>query len=52
VGGVLFLGVCFARAIRRRYTADAHLGVELCELYWHFLGGVWIILVLTLYWVL
>jgi cytochrome c oxidase subunit 3 len=52
VGGVLFLGVCLANAVRGRYTREAHVGVELCELYWHFLGVVWIILVFTLFWVL
>jgi cytochrome c oxidase subunit 3 len=49
VGGVVFLAVCCVRARLGRYTAESHLGVELCEIYWHFLGVVWIVLVLLLF---
>jgi cytochrome c oxidase subunit 3 len=52
VGGVVFLTVCLTRAARGRYSASSHLGVELCELYWHFLGIVWVVLVTTLFLVL
>jgi cytochrome c oxidase subunit 3 len=52
VGGIVLLIVCLARAARGRYSASSHLGVELCELYWHFLGVVWIVLVTALFLVL
>jgi cytochrome c oxidase subunit III len=49
VGGVFFLAVCHVRALLGRYTSESHLGVELCEIYWHFLGVVWIVLVVLLF---
>lgn len=52
VGGLVFLGACLVQARRGRFTAERRLGVELCEIYWHFLGVVWIVLVLTLSWAL
>ncbi|MBI3725408.1 cytochrome c oxidase subunit 3, partial [bacterium] len=52
LGGLVILGVCLANAWRGRYTLDAHLGVELCELYWHFLLAVWLVLVVMLFFML
>ena len=49
LGGLIFLAVCQARALLGRYTRDSHLGVELCEIYWHFLGAVWLVLVALLF---
>jgi cytochrome c oxidase subunit 3 len=49
LGGLVSLGVCHGRALLGRYTRESHLGVELAELYWHFLGVVWIVLVLLLF---
>jgi cytochrome c oxidase subunit III len=49
VGGVFFLVVCHVRALLGRYTRESHLGVELCEIYWHFLGVVWLVLVALLF---
>jgi cytochrome c oxidase subunit 3 len=48
VGGIVLLAVCLVRALRQRYSAGDHMGVDLCEIYWHFLGGVWVVLVLLL----
>lgn len=48
LGGIVFLLVCFFRALARRYSADDRVGVDLCEIYWHFLLGVWVVLVLLL----
>lgn len=49
LGGLVSLGVCQARALLGRYTRESHLGVELCEVYWHFLGAVWLVLVALLF---
>lgn len=49
LGGIVSLGVCHVRALLGRYTSASHLGVELCEIYWHFLGVVWLVLVLLLF---
>lgn len=49
LGGLVFLVVCHVRALLGRYTSESHLGVELCEIYWHFLGGVWLVLVALLF---
>ena len=49
VGGVVFLAVCHVRSLLGRYTSESHLGVELCEIYWHFLGVVWLVLVALLF---
>jgi heme/copper-type cytochrome/quinol oxidase subunit 3 len=42
--GVLTLVVVLAKAMRGRYTAQDHLGVENFGLYWHFVDAVWIVL--------
>ncbi len=48
LGGLVFLAVCLVKATRGRYTFVEHVGVELCELYWHFLLVVWLVLVVWL----
>jgi cytochrome c oxidase subunit 3 len=49
LGGLVLLAVCQTRALLGRYTRESHLGVELCEIYWHFLGAVWLVLVALLF---
>lgn len=48
VGGIAPMIVVTANAIRGRYDAQRHAGIHYCAMYWHFLGGVWIVLYLTL----
>ena len=42
IGGLIPMAVVASRAMRRPpdgYTADNQLGVQLCAMYWHFLGA-------------
>jgi cytochrome c oxidase subunit 3 len=48
IGGLIPLVIVTARAVRGRYTADHHPGVQYCTTYWHFLDGMWVILFVTL----
>ena len=49
VGGIIFLTyVCF-RSLQKRYSSENHLDIELCSVYWHFLDGLWVYLVIFLY---
>ncbi|MCZ6603492.1 MAG: cytochrome c oxidase subunit 3 [Planctomycetota bacterium] len=49
VGGVVLLLYVLLAALRNRYSADRRTGVEVCGMYWHFVGGVWIFLFVVLY---
>ncbi len=44
VGGFVPLAITLYRAHQREYSSSRHEGVKLCVQYWHFLGGVWIVL--------
>lgn len=46
--GLLALVVTIITALRGRYTATAHTGLWANTLYWHFLGGLWVYLLLFL----
>jgi cytochrome c oxidase subunit 3 len=48
LGGLVSLGWCSISAGRGLY-ATHRVGVELCELYWHFLGAVWVVLLTLLF---
>lgn len=50
LGGLIPLGITWARARRGLYTVESHEGVDFVGIYWHFLTVVWIVLfaVLTL----
>lgn len=48
VGGLIPLTVVTARACAGRYTPRNCAGVRHCGLYWHFLGVVWLMLLVTL----
>jgi cytochrome c oxidase subunit 3 len=50
----VFVGLClltfaFWRAWRGHYSAQAHLGVEVPGIYWHFVDVMWIIVYTTVY---
>lgn len=45
VGGVIPLIVTTAQAFRGRYGPQRSTGVLMCGMYWHFLDGVWLVIV-------
>ena len=47
--GVLFLLICFFRAIRGDFAGKRHFAVEAAEMYWHFVDGVWVVVFSTVY---
>ena len=49
--GILFLIVCYFRALRGDFSRDNHFTLTAAEMYWHFVDVVWIILVSLLYFV-
>jgi cytochrome c oxidase subunit 3 len=49
IGGFVPLGFVLHHAWRRHYSSSNHEGLSLCAQYWHFLGGVWLVLVTMLY---
>ena len=42
--GFLSLIYTFAQSTQGKYNSDGKLGLELCSLYWHFLGLLWVYL--------
>lgn len=42
--GLLGLIITGSKSIRERYSSKNYLGISLCAIYWHFLGGLWIYL--------
>ena len=49
VGGFVPLGIVIVRARRLQYSSSRYEGVRLCKQYWDYLGVVWIVLLVTLY---
>ena len=49
VGGLVALSVSFVKSLRRKYSSDNMLGIELTAIYWHFLDLLWVYLFLFLY---
>ncbi|MGR6087269.1 MAG: cytochrome c oxidase subunit 3 [Arcticibacter sp.] len=43
-GGILYLVIVTARSYQGRYTAENHLPIELCSIFWHFLDILWVYL--------
>jgi cytochrome c oxidase subunit 3 len=48
VAGIAQLAVVTVKALRGRYTPQHHEGVWYAVLYWHFLDGVWLVLLAAL----
>lgn len=48
VGGFITLAVTGFRASANKYSPENYLGMELCSIYWHFLGALWIYIFLFL----
>ena len=51
IGGIISLIVVLINSLRKKYTAENALGIELCALYWHFLDLLWVYLFLFLYFI-
>lgn len=51
IGGIISLSVVLINSLRKKYTAENALGIELCALYWHFLSVLWVYLFLFLYFI-
>ena len=49
VGGLIALSVSFIKSLRKKYTSEDFLGLELTAIYWHFLTLLWVYLFLFLY---
>lgn len=43
VGVLLILGVWWKSRVPGHYSEEKHIGVEVAEIYWHFVDGVWLI---------
>ncbi|MBR8835783.1 MAG: heme-copper oxidase subunit III [Stigonema ocellatum SAG 48.90 = DSM 106950] len=49
VGLLLILGVLWRSRLPGHYSATKHTGIEMAEIYWHFVDIIWIILFTLLY---
>ena len=47
--GLLLLGAATIRAFRGHYSSEAHHGVEIPGIYWHFVDVMWIVVYTTIY---
>lgn len=47
-GGVIALLIALVKSILGKYNSENRLGLELCAIYWHFLGILWVYLFLFL----
>jgi cytochrome c oxidase subunit 3 len=48
VGGLIVLIVMIVQSVKRKYTIQNRLGLQLGSIFWHFLGGLWVYLFLFL----
>ena len=48
ISGVLALIFTTIKAMLNKYSAENHIGIEVCGIYWHFLDILWIYLILFL----
>ena len=47
-GGLVVLMVLTFKALRGRYSPENHTGIWQGTMYWHFLGGLWVYLLLLI----
>ena len=47
-GGLIAVLVTFLNSLTEQYNAQRMRGIELCSIYWHFLGALWVYLLLFL----
>jgi len=50
-GGLISLIFVLINSLRKKYSSENALGVELCAIYWHFLSVLWVYLFLFLYFI-
>lgn len=50
-GGIIALITVLINSLRKKYTSENSLGIELCGIYWHFLDVLWVYLFLFLYFI-
>lgn len=48
LGGIIALIVIFRNALKKKYSSDKLTGLQVCSTYWHFLGALWIYLLIFL----
>ncbi|MCR9227328.1 MAG: cytochrome c oxidase subunit 3 [Flavobacteriaceae bacterium] len=51
VAGLISLLVVLVQQIRKKYTPESMLGIELGATFWHFLDFIWVYLILFMYFV-
>jgi cytochrome c oxidase subunit 3 len=51
IGGIISLIVVLINCLRRKYSSENALGLELSGIYWHFLSVLWVYLFLFLYFI-
>ncbi len=44
LGGMIYLLAVNIQALKKKYTSQNYLSLQLCATYWHFLDGLWIYL--------
>jgi len=49
VAGVIWASIVLVRGLRRAFSAERNMGVEVFGLYWHFVDIVWIMLFTLIY---
>jgi len=47
--GLTLLAMAVVRSFRGHYTPEAHRGIEVPGIYWHFVDAMWLIVYLTVY---
>ncbi len=49
LGGIGLLATVTAKAFGGRYSAHYHPGVKYAQMYWHFLGAVWLVMFVLMF---
>lgn len=49
LGGLIAVAVSLVKSLRKKYSQEDHLGLDLTAIYWHFLDFLWVYLFLFLY---
>jgi cytochrome c oxidase subunit 3 len=47
--GLMLLSFVTIRSFRGHYSAEAHRGMEIPGIYWHFVDAMWVVVYLTIY---
>ncbi len=48
ISGIMFLFIVFIQVFRQKINAQNPNSIEMCNTYWHFLGGLWVYLLIFL----